>query len=193
MRELSKSTARRFHDSRYATRWFVGDAIDIGAGDDPLANLKSFFPLLNTVTCCDKEDGDAMLMDWIMDKSYDTVHSSNCLEHCQDPSVALMNWIRICRKKGHIIVTVPDEDLYEQGVFPSTFNDDHKWTFTIGKAQSWSPQSVNIIQLLTPFTDRIRILKIELCDEGFIYGHPRFDQTLGVLSESCIEIVLEKI
>lgn len=193
MRELSKSTARRFHDIRYATRWFVGDAIDIGAGEDPLASLKPYFPLLNKVTCCDKEDGDAMLMDWVADNSFDTVHSSNCLEHLVDPSVALGNWIRICRKRGHIIVTIPDEDLYEQGAFPSTFNNDHKWTFTLGKVKSWSPRSISVIQLLAPFTDRVRILKIELCDAGFLYGLPRMDQTLGVLSESGIEIVLEKV
>jgi len=42
---------------------------------------------------------------------------------------------------------VPDEDLYEQGVFPSTF----KWTFTIGKAQSWCPKSINLIELLGHF------------------------------------------
>lgn len=193
MKELTKSTARRFHDCRYATRWFVGDAIDIGAGDDPLTNTRFFFPLLKTVTCCDKAEGDAMLMDWVADDSYDTVHSSNCLEHCQDPVLAMSNWIRICRKGGHLILTVPDEDLYEQGVYPSTFNDDHKWTFTIGKAQSWSPRSMNIMQLLATFWDRVRILKIELLDAGFIYGAPRFDQTLGLLSESGIEIVLQKL
>lgn len=193
MKELTKATSRRFHDIRCATRWFVGDAIDIGAGDDPLSNTRFFFPLLKNVTCCDKEDGDAMLMDWVRDGSYDLVHSSNCLEHCEDPSIALMNWIRICKKGGHIIVTVPDEDLYEQGQFPSTFNDDHKWTFTIGKLQSWSPKSVSVISLLSQFTDQVRILKIELLDSGFIYGAPRFDQTLGLLSESSIEIVLQKL
>jgi SAM-dependent methyltransferase len=193
MKELTKATARRFHDVRYVTRWFTGDAIDIGAGDDPLTNTRFFFPLLKTVTCCDKEDGDAMLMDWVMDGAYDTVHSSNCLEHVRDPFVALKNWIRICRKGGHIIVTVPEEDLYEQGVFPSTFNDDHKWTFTIGKAKSWSPNSVNVIQLLGQVIDQVRVLKIELLDAGFVYGAPRMDQTLGLLSESSIEIVLEKI
>ena len=39
---------------------------------------------------------------------------------------------------------VPDEDLYEQGQFPSTYNVDHKWTFTILKTTSWSPCSLNL-------------------------------------------------
>ncbi|MFA5041785.1 MAG: methyltransferase domain-containing protein [Bdellovibrionales bacterium] len=193
MKELTKATMRRFHDVRYATRWFTGDAIDIGAGDDPLTRIQPYFPLLKTVTCCDKEDGDAMLMDWVADGTYDTVHSSNCLEHCVDPFIALKNWVRICRKGGHIIVTIPDEDLYEQGIFPSTFNADHKWTFTIGKTNSWSHKSVNVIQLLGQVVDEVKILKVELLDAGFVYGLPRQDQTLGLLSESSIEFVLEKI
>ena len=32
MHECSKAVARRLHDARFATRWFVGDGIDVGAG-----------------------------------------------------------------------------------------------------------------------------------------------------------------
>ncbi len=193
MKELSKATSRRFHDIRYATRWFAGDAVDIGAGDDPLSHLKFFFPLLKTVTNTDKEDGDAMLMDWVADESFDLVHSSNCMEHLEDPGIALTNWVRICRKGGHIIITVPDEDLYEQGVFPTTWGAEHLWTFSIGKLQSWSPRSVSLLPFLARFTDRVKILKIELLDTGYIYNAPRMDQTLGILAESAIEIVLQKL
>ena len=193
MRELSKATARRFHDSRYATRWFVGDAIDIGAGEDPLSSLHPFYPLLRKIVTTDKQDGDAMLMDWVADGAFDVVHSSNCLEHLVDPAVALSNWIRICRKNGHIVITVPDEDLYEQGEFPSSFNDDHKWTFTLGKASSWSTRSISLIKLLDQYVGQVRILKLELLDAGFIYGAPRWDQTAALLSESAIEIVLQKL
>ena len=44
-------------------------------------------------------------------------------------------------------LVVPDEDLYEQGVFPSRFNDDHKATFTISKSRSWSAKSINVLEL----------------------------------------------
>jgi SAM-dependent methyltransferase len=193
MRELSKSTARRLYDYRYATRWFVGDAIDIGAGADPLSSLHAFYPLLRKIVTTDIEDGDAMLMDWVADDSYDLVHSSNCLEHLGDPAIALFNWIRVCRKNGHIVIVVPDEDLYEQGEFPSTFNDDHKWTFTIGKSSSWSVRSISLLKLLDAFADRVRILKVELLDAGYIYNSSRWDQTVGPLAESAIEIVLQKL
>ena len=47
-----------------------------------------------------------------------------------------------------MFLIVPDEDLYEQGVFPSRFNVDHKWTFTISKQKSWSPVSINVTDLV---------------------------------------------
>jgi SAM-dependent methyltransferase len=177
VQEVSKSLARRSSDRRYATRWFVGDGIDIGAGDDPLSKLASFLPLMGLVRSWDRADGDAMLMQGVDDETYDFVHSSHALEHMGDPTVALRNWIRICRKGGHLIITVPDEDLYEQGVFPSTFNSDHKWTFTIGKAQNWCSKSINIIELLGHFVSVVEIIKIELLDSAFIYGQERQDQT----------------
>ena len=128
MHETSKSILRRIFDQRFATRCLVGDGIDICAGADPVGNYGPLFPLVRSVRPWDVPDGDAMLMARVADASLDFVHSSHCQEHLADPYTALFHWIRICRPGGHLIVVVPDEDLYEQGVFPSTFNPDHKWT-----------------------------------------------------------------
>lgn len=190
--ETSKQATRRGADRRYATRWLTGDGIDIGCGADSLGALGSFFPLMRSVRPWDLPDGDAMEMIGVADDSFDFVHSSHCLEHLVDPYRSLDNWIRICRPGGHVVVSIPDEDLYEQGVWPSTFNADHKWSFTIGKRESWSPRSVNVIDLLSRFLDRVDILKIELLDSGFRYGQGRVDQSMGILSESAIEFVLRK-
>ena len=190
--ETSKQFFRRSADRRYANRWIAGDGIDIGSGDDPLSKLTPYFPLLRSVRPFDLPDGDAMLMDGIPAATYDFVHSSHCLEHLVDPVLALENWIRICRPGGYLIITVPDEDLYEQGVWPSTFNPDHKWTFTIAKPSSWSPKSVNLFDLLHRFVDGIEIIKLELLDSGFQYGQIRLDQTQGALAESAIEFILRK-
>ncbi|MBV5346213.1 MAG: methyltransferase domain-containing protein, partial [Rhodoferax sp.] len=75
----------------------------------------------------------------------DFVHSSHCLEHMRDVREALKNWIRIVKPGGFLILTVPDEDLYEQGQWPSRFNTDHKWSFTIHKERSTMPSSINVI------------------------------------------------
>ena len=190
--ETSKQATRRGADRRFSTRWIKGAGIDIGCGTDSLADLASFFPLMTSLRPWDLPDGDAMLMEGVDDAVFDFVHSSHCLEHLVDPYVSLTNWIRICREGGHLIITVPDEDLYEQGIWPSTFNVDHKWTFTVAKQSSWSPRSVSIMDLLQPFLDRIDVLKIELLDAGFQYGQARHDQSRGSLSESAIEIILRK-
>ncbi|MEM5882479.1 MAG: SAM-dependent methyltransferase, partial [Candidatus Aenigmatarchaeota archaeon] len=77
-----------------------------------------------------------------------------------------------------MIITVPNEDLYEQGVFPSTFNKDHKLTFTIYKKKSWSPRSLNIIDLILDLGESAEIVKIELLSQTYRFNLPRYDQTL---------------
>lgn len=192
MHEASKAMVRRNFDTRYATRWLVGAGVDIGAGNDSLGMFHQMLPMMTALRPWDLPDGDAMLMEGIADNSLDFVHSSHCLEHLQDPYVALQNWIRICKPGGHLVVMVPDEDLYEQGVFPSTFNDDHKWTFTIAKAQSWSPKSVNLTDLIARFADQVSVQKIEVLDAGYFFSAPRMDQTMLTTGEGAIEFVLRK-
>jgi SAM-dependent methyltransferase len=92
-------------------------------------------------------------METIEDDTYDFVHSSHCLEHLYDPYESFENWIRICKPGGHIITTIPDEDLYEQGVWPSNHNPDHKTSWTILKNESWSPNSISLIEFLYQFKD----------------------------------------
>lgn len=192
MNETSKALIRRLNDTRYANTFFRGDGIDIGAGNDSLGRYQQQFPLITSVRAWDLPDGDAQLMQGVEDNSYDFVHSSHCLEHLVNPFDAFKNWIRICRPGGHIITTIPDEDLYEQGVFPSTFNSDHKSTWTILKSKSWSPVSINLIELLYQFRNEIEIIKIDLVNGSFIYDQPRYDQTLHGISECAIEFIVRK-
>ncbi len=193
MHETSKALLRRLHDSRYATRYFVGHGLDIGAGPDMLAQYAEQFPLMRSCRAWDLQDGDAQLLSTIPDESLDFAHSSHCLEHMRDPREALNHWLRILKPRGHLVVTVPDEDLYEQGVFPSTFNGDHKWTFTMYKASSWSPKSVNLMALLAQFADRAQTIKVEQIDAAFRYSQARFDQTLTPVAECALEFILHKL
>jgi SAM-dependent methyltransferase len=194
MHETSKATRRRLHDSRFITRYFRGDGIDIGAGRDPLGSLRELFPAMRSCRAWDVEDGDAQFLHGVADASFDFVHSSHCLEHLADPAEALHHWLRVLRPGGHLVMLVPDEDLYEQGVFPSTYNGDHKWTFTIGKAASWSPRSINLAALLGTLASQALVLKIELLDATFLHElGARIDQTLAPLAESAIEVVMRKL
>ncbi len=199
MHETSKSIFSKIKDSRYATRYLVGDGIDIGAGTDPIVHYQEFFPLMTSCRVWDMPDGDAELMDGVDDNCFDFVHSSHCLEHMRNPSTALLNWIRILKPGGYMVCLVPDEDLYEQGIFPSTFNHDHKHTFTIFKPSSWSKKSINLFDLLSNTNYKIEIKKIELLDATYRYksyvysNNNRFDQTTTPIGESAIEFVLRKL
>ena len=115
-----------------------GRGIDIGCGPDPIApDVRPF----------DLADGDANEISRFVHEQFDYVYSSHCLEHMRDPRAALLEWWKLVRPGGHLFFIVPDEDLYEQGVWPSRFNADHKATFTIAKPASWSPVSVNVRDL----------------------------------------------
>ena len=187
-----KATLRRLHDSRFATRYFIGSGVDIGAGPDPLSQYAEYFPGMHSCRVWDLSDGDAQKMQNAEDASFDFVHSSHCLEHMRDPIEAMANWIRIVKPGGHLVIMVPDEDLYEQGVFPSTFNDDHKWTFTTHKQNTWSPRSLNVLDMLGKFSDQLQVLKVELLDAGFRHRAQRFDQTRTFTAECGIELVVRK-
>ncbi len=191
----SISVQRRLFDARFATRWFVGAGLDVGGGIDSLALFNELFPRISNVVIYDQPQGDAQLLDNVEDNSFDFLYSSHCLEHVYDPYEALGNWIRVVKPGGHLVVNVPDEDLYEQGVFPSTFNPDHKTTWTIDKEKSWSPVSINVIDLLRHFRPRVKTLRIEQIDHGYRHGlkNYRIDQTRTPIAEAAIEFVVQKL
>ncbi len=192
MKECSKSIARRLADPAFTSRYFVGAGLDIGGKPDPLALYAELFPRIVAVRTWDWEDGDAQELAGVAPGSYDFVHSSHCLEHLVDPRAGLAAWFRAVRAGGHLVVTVPDEDLYEQGVFPSTFNRDHKHTFTIHKTRSWSAASINVLELVTTLGDAAQLLKIELLHATYRFALPRYDQTLTPVAECGIEFVVRR-
>lgn len=192
MKECSKSIQRRLADSNFLRRYFVGHGLDIGGKPDPLMLYKELFPLMSSVKTWDWEDGDAQFLNGVADGSLGFVHSSHCLEHLVDPAEGLRNWLRVVRDGGYLVITVPDEDLYEQGIFPSTFNRDHKWTFTIYKSQSWSDRSLNVIDLIKEFGDVAELVRVEQLSATYRFDMPRYDQTLTPVGECGIEFVIRK-
>src|SRR5258706_4116164 len=97
-----------------------------------------------------------------------------------EPKKAVLEWWQLVKPGGHLFFTMPDEDLYEQGVFPSRFNPDHKATFTISKARSWSPVSINVLDLARALPNA-ELISLALHDHGLdrrLLRHGR-DVTLG--------------
>ena len=192
MKECSKSIARRLSDVNFTSRYFVGSGLDLGGKPDPLALYAELFSRMDSARTWDREDGDAQFLESVEDNSVDFVHSSHCLEHLVDPFVGLGNWLRVLKPGGHLIVTIPDEDMYEQGVFPSVFNRDHKWTFTVFKERSWSEKSVNVIELLKSLGPEADIVKVEQLISTYRFNLPRYDQTLSPVAECGIEFIVRK-
>jgi SAM-dependent methyltransferase len=192
MKECSKSIVRRMSDSNFIRKYFVGNGIDIGGKPDPLSLYKEFFPLATSIKTFDLEDGDAEFLNNLDSNLFDFVHSSHCLEHLNDPRAGFARWFEVVKPGGYLIITVPEEDLYEQGNFPSSFNKDHKWTFTIYKDRSWSKKSVNLVELAISLGEMAEIIKIEKLDSTYRYSFPHFDQTLTPIAESSIELVIRK-
>ncbi len=188
--ETSKLLARRLTDPRYAERWFVGSGIDIGAGPDSLGNQDAHFPRMHCRDW-DTQHGDAMYLHSIPDEAFDFVYSSHCLEHTLDARVALVNWWRVLKPGGHLVVVVPDEDLYERGVWPPNKNATHYWSFTIWKRSSWSPKSLNVGDMVVQLDPPAQILKLESLDYPFDYTNPH-DQSGGDAPVG-IEMVLRKM
>jgi len=154
MRETSK-TREQFGDLERAI--VRGRVLDIGAADDPVTPDAVVF---------DKAHGDASYITAFEPSSFDLVYSSHCLEHLHDPRRTILNWWSLVKRGGHLFVIVPDEDLYEQGVFPSRFNEEHKHSFTISKKRSWSPSSINVLDLARSLPGG-EILSLALNDIGY--------------------------
>ena len=192
MKELSKSIIRRQRDPNFVTRYFKGSGIDIGGFPDPLSLYTELFPLIKNVQIWDLQDGDAQFMQGVADNLFDFVVSSHCLEHLKNPSEGLANWFRIVKPGGFLIVTIPEEDLYEQGTWPSNKNLDHKFSFTIWKQNSWAPNSLNVIDLLKSLGNQADIRSIRIEDTGYRFNMPIYDQTLTPIAESAIEFIVRK-
>lgn len=187
--ETKKANKRRKKSYLFKQKAFVGKGIDVGCGRDILS--KKVFKKITSIEGFEPEDGDAQHIHEYREKeSYDFVYSSNCLEHMDEPASALKSWYSLVKPGGYLIFTVPDEDLYEQGVFPSRYNDDHKWTFTIYKQKSWSPKSINIVDLVRELQG-CKVLRILVADTNYDYSKSDVDQTRGK-AEAFIEVVIQK-
>jgi DNA-binding CsgD family transcriptional regulator len=180
-RETSKALPRRVRD-HYFDRYLVGAGIDIGCGDDPL-----------TPDCLrwDRAEGDAATLPGLTPGSFDWVYSSHCLEDLPQPQPALARWWELLCPGGHLLLVVPDEDLYEQGQWPSRFNGDHRWTFTLHKSRSWSPVSLNLLDLVRELPSH-HLLWARHCDDRYDYSGGVWDRTHGP-AEAALEVMVRKI
>ena len=191
----STHSKRRYGIGAFHSRYFVGNGVDVGGGHDPLTNNAHAFGLIKSIQIWDMPQGDAQYLASLADNSFDFLHSSHSLEHMRDPKIALDNWVRVVRPGGYLVITVPEEDMYERGVWPSRNNPDHKWSFTMCKEKSWNGEhSVNVLDLCKRVARVAETEKIELIRDFFNESLPNaVDQTSRSYTAECaIEFVLRK-
>lgn len=188
MREASKAMNRRneeasFFCSRYGSiEWmeiFKGSALDVGCGDDIIN--KDLWPHLKTVNGFDTEDGDANSIDaYFEPNTFDVIHGSQVIEHLHDPKDFLHRCLKILKKKGHIVMTMPDLVLYESMSWPSNFNADHKTTWSMLYPRSPAPNHIYLPDFLNSFNDVAETLLCRLVDTNYCYKTwTRRDQTFN--------------
>ena len=169
----------------------MGHAIDIGSGPDALKTDPAF-PLLKTIREWDQAQGDATFMGGVEPLSFDLVYSSHCLEHIELPFEAFITWWSLVKAGGHLVIVVPDEELYERFHWPPRYNGDHKHSYTtaIPPLRAQMPHSVRVDDLAEVCSGG-RIISLVRLEDGFDPDSTR-DQTADGTCECGIELVIRK-
>ena len=186
---VNLAAARRIRDNE--TFYMIEPAIDVGCGVETVGKYYNIH--MDAYDRVINPKYDANYIKEIGDSTYSCVHSSHCLEHMIDPYVALKNLIRISNK--YIIITIPDEEMYEHNTWPSMFNDDHKWSFTFTRKLSFDtraslPKSIAVPDLLASVKDLVDVKWCRRITEG--WKPTAYDMTSTFEAECAIEILLEK-
>jgi len=164
--------------------YLKGRGIDIGCGDDLLRVENGTVEGIN-------EDGERLGR--FQNDLFDFVYSSHCLEHLNNIESAIKNWSRVLKSDGCLYIVVPDWVIYEKRRWPSSFNGDHKHTFSIdytkemvNRDNHWhiSGDLRKVIE-----ENNLELIKAELEDFGYDYNSPEIDQTFTTdyaVSQICI-------
>ena len=218
--ETAKAHARRVREG-FFEKYVQAPVIDIGCGrvTGPTGSAHGIDPLTPDALCWDQDDGDATFMrpeelrrhqQWTpaMQDGFGTVYSSHCIEHIQNPLLAIKNWWRIVRPGGHLIVYAPSRDHYEKRKeLPSRWNADHKFFLTLDTEEL--PFTISLKALVaaalqsdcnwTGFEDAFASCKLKIpyrspwayreCTEG----HTITDPDIHSDGEYSLEVVVKKI
>ena len=194
-RKPLKGNNSRAHERRVAenfySKFILGTGLDIGCN----SHERSISP---SVQLWDKTlgSGDATHMSGVPDDEFSYVMASHILEHIEDRETALKNWIRIVKPGGHLIVCVPDRDLYEgKKTLPSIHNRDHKCFFLLDKSEE--PDTYSFKQTLKVLEPVAELVYAKLCSDNWpgqenTASDPKYHRKQNPVGEFQIEAVLRK-
>lgn len=176
------SNTTRAYKRRCAAQFFEkfikGRGIDLGCSDDKLTEDTIGFDRRPVV--CPDVCGDAgKPMDFYEDGNFDYVYSSHLLENFADPVPVILEWWRLVKWGGYLILLLPHRDVYEQKRgLPSTGNVGHKKFFL--PFISEPPDTLSVYDLITENLDNAHIVYVQECSAP----HPE--------REFSIEAVIQK-
>jgi len=175
--ESGKSRARRQREG-FFDKYCQGQGLDIGYGGDPV---------VEGVVGWDFEHGDAHYLKGLDDETFDFVYSSHLLEHLPDIETAIVNWWRVLKKDGFLILYLPHRDLYEKKkTLPSRFNDDHAHFFLPDRDEL--PDTVGLLPFIERMLPNAKIEYCKVCDEGYV----SMSDEIQSEGEYSIEIIARK-
>ncbi len=183
MRKVGEESARTYEDkikNGFFTRYMSGNGLDIGYA----GYIADVEPILSTAIGIDTNytGYDGLILPFT-DESQDYVYSSHCLEHIQDSCNTIVEWFRVLKTSGHMVLVVPHQYLYEKkNNLPSLWNADHKRFYTPGSLL------LEIENSLPPNSYRVRLL--EDGDKGFDYNIEANKHSNGQYE---ITLVIQKI
>lgn len=103
----------------YLIDFCSGYGVDVGFGGDPI--IPSAITIDNPEGCmayCGDHPlnlgGDARKLSWFSDDSLDYVYSSHCLEDFENTKEILVEWLRVLKPGGKIVLLLPDQRRYEE-------------------------------------------------------------------------------
>lgn len=94
----------------------VGYGLDLGFGGDPITEnaIRMDFPQPygKTGSYPVQLGGDATQLVWFKDGTLDYVYSSHLLEDFEDTKAVLLEWLRVLKTGGRLIIFCPDQAAY---------------------------------------------------------------------------------
>jgi SAM-dependent methyltransferase len=78
-------------------------------------------------------------------ETFDFVHSSNALDHCEDPRVSISNMVRLAKPGTKIFINV-----YQNEAENAAYSGFHRWNFDElnGKIVVWNPGNIDFLDFI---------------------------------------------
>jgi predicted SAM-dependent methyltransferase len=110
---MSETAKRREVLSKYCK----GYGLDIGYGGDPIKPSAITVDMPQPYTSLGDHPlnlgGDARDLFWFKNNVLDYVYSSHCLEDFENTQEVAVEWLRVLKKDGVLVLLLPDQKRYE--------------------------------------------------------------------------------